>query len=101
MKVGFTCRLRATGNRGTLEAQLDGIMEELCGLGITDPWIGATMSTGEVDVSLQVEAASMDEAFVQAMATIRSAIHAAGGGTPDWPRFERIELEEVDIPACV
>ncbi len=101
MKFGFTGRLRVTGNLARLEGELDKIMEELCRLGVTDPWIGATMSTGEVDVSLEVAAVNLEKAFAAAMSTVRSAIQAAGGSTPDWPHVEveRVELEEAGIPA--
>lgn len=38
----------------------------------------------EMDVEITVAATSEDEAFRIAASSVRSAIHAAGGSTPDW-----------------
>jgi hypothetical protein len=98
MNFGFACQLRVHGDPGGLEPQLDGIMEELCRLEVTDPWIGATLSRGEIEVTLAVEAPSFEEAVAKALTAVRTAIHAAGGGTPDWPVVERIEVERTSVP---
>lgn len=68
----------------TIEACLDDVMEELLRLGALDPAVGATLATREVEVSVVVEAPSLDEAVKVGSATIRSAIHCAGGHTPGW-----------------
>jgi hypothetical protein len=46
------------------------------------------MQAGEVEISLTVEAPSPEEAVPVAMTTIRTAIHAAEGHTPGWPRYD-------------
>jgi hypothetical protein len=88
MKVAFTTHLHVTGAPEDIEASLDRVMEELLRLGAEDSAIGGAMQTGEVDISLTVDAPSPEDAVPIAMATIRTAIHAAEGHTPDWPRFD-------------
>ena len=58
--------------------------EELVELGVDDPAIGGRLGVGEVEVSVSVDADSLDDAQAEGSATIRSAIHAAGGATPGW-----------------
>jgi hypothetical protein len=67
--------------------------------GVTDPFVGATLSSGEIEISLTVDAPSFEEAVAQALGVIRSAIHAAGGGTPNWRGVERIEVEKATVSA--
>jgi hypothetical protein len=70
-----------------LERSLDVVMEELVELRVTDPSIGGTLSDGDIEFSLGVEAETLEEATASAFGTIRAEIHAAGGGTPGWPEF--------------
>lgn len=67
-----------------LEAHLDDVMKELLRLEATDPAVSAQLSTREVEVSVMVEADTLDAATAAGSATIRSAIHGAGGGTAGW-----------------
>lgn len=67
-----------------LQDHLDLVMEELLRLAVEDPSIGATGKTGEVEISVTVEADDLDTALTAGGTAIRSAIHAAGGSTPDW-----------------
>jgi hypothetical protein len=101
MKVAFTIHLHATDTPEGIEASMDRVMEELLHLGAEDPAIGGAMQTGEVEISLNVEAPSPEDAVPMAMTMIRTAIHAAEGSTPGWPRFDDRALkasivEEVD-----
>jgi hypothetical protein len=87
MKGSFTASLRVEGSDpDRLEMQLDRVMEELIRLGVEDPAIGGTLSTGEVEISITVEAESLEDAVPKAMTALRAAIHAADGATPGWPR---------------
>jgi hypothetical protein len=73
-----------------LEAHLDAVMEELLALGATDPDIGASLAQRQVEISVAVVGvADPEEAVRRAGALIRTAIHAAGGATPDWPAPKR------------
>jgi hypothetical protein len=88
MKGSFTALLRVEGSDPDhLEAQLDRVMEELVRLGVEDPAIGGTLTTGEVEISITVDAESLDEAVPKAISTLRTAIHAAEVSTPGWPGF--------------
>jgi hypothetical protein len=87
MLFNIAVRVRFAGDLSELEQLLDAVMEELIELRTTDPSIGGTLSDGDIEFSLTVEAATLEKATEQAFGTIRSAIHAAGGGTPGWPEF--------------
>lgn len=67
-----------------LEAAFDATMEELVRLGATDPSVTGAVATGEMEITVTVEAASPSEAVAKADAIIRAALHAAGLATPEW-----------------
>jgi hypothetical protein len=69
----------------TIEAHLDAVMDELLKLDAEDPSIEASVEEGSVAFSVVVEAPNPVEAVTTASGFLRTAIHAAGGGTPDWP----------------
>ncbi len=73
------------GKQGDIEAHLDRIMEGLLELRAQDPGIEATLSDGSVFIHVMVGAPNPLDAINQASGFIRSAVHAAGGATPDWP----------------
>lgn len=90
MKVGI--KLLATQPDGSLippeqfEQELDEIVDEAIKLeGVLDADIGATLSTGELEIWVTVETPNPDEAWPLASNAVRCAIHAAGGATPGWP----------------
>lgn len=67
-----------------LEALMDALMElEQVDPLINDPDIGATLTTGEVEVCCYVALPSV-EAMTHALTFVRTAIHAAGDQTPGW-----------------
>lgn len=72
-----------------LELHLGHVMEEFarldaCNEDMSDPTIGADVSTGQVDVQLEIEAVSPSSAVDSALALLRTAVHAAGGFTGSW-----------------
>lgn len=72
-----------------LNDHLDQVMNALMALEsadkrITDSDFVATLKTGLVCINSSAQGESFDEAAALAMATIRAAIHAAGGFTPGW-----------------
>jgi hypothetical protein len=90
-----TMRLIAADDHDNLESSIDRIMEELVRLAevnprISDPNIGADLAAGEIEFSLTVNAAEQD-VMKEAVTAIRTAIHAAGQGTPGWPAFEEAQ----------
>lgn len=72
-----------------LDSHLDQVMTALMAIETADDRISdsdyvATVKTGFVRINSSAMAETFDEAAAVAMATIRSAIHAAGGFTPGW-----------------
>ncbi len=96
---------------GFIEGHLDDVMNELVALGTEDPSIELELGDDENRVAFGVVIAGVTnplDAVNLASARLRTAIHAAGGRTPDWPqidhdawavrlvRIESTELELVD-----
>lgn len=85
MRVTVTFEGYITGGPAEdLAEHLDAVMEELVDLGVDDPAVGARLGAGEVEISISLDADSLDAAQAEGNATIRTAIHAAGGATPGW-----------------
>lgn len=92
MNVHCTWRLMldASSRATNLEAVADGVMTALVSLEQVDPSlsdsaIGLDLSKKEIEISVSSECASIDDGVRHAVAAIRTAIHAAGGATPEWP----------------
>jgi hypothetical protein len=98
MLFNVVVQVRFIGDLSELEKLLDVVMEELVKLDVTDPSIGGTLSDGNIELTLAVEAETLEKATASAFGTIRTAIHAAGGGTPGWPEFrgEGVTAQRVD-----
>jgi hypothetical protein len=93
-----------TEGHAYLEAQLDEVMaqllelEESPDLQVTDSDISATLADGRVEISVVIEADSLDKATVVGHGAIRSAVHAAGGHTPGW-QSDHAAAWELDVQA--
>lgn len=74
------------GGAKVIEAHLDQVMEELDNIGALDPSIELTGDA--VEFTIMVAALNPLGAVSQASGLLRTAIHAAGGATPDWPRAD-------------
>lgn len=87
MKLGVRLEGRVVGTSSPeqLGEHLDRVMDELLKLKADDPSINATLASGVVEMSVTVDAGSFPEGARRGMDVIRTAIHAAGGATPDWP----------------
>ena len=92
MDVQCTWRLtlESPSEATNLEAVADAVMETLLDLEQVDPLlsdsaIALDLSNKEIEISVSSESASIEDAVRHAMAAIRTAIHAAGGATPEWP----------------
>lgn len=68
-----------------IEDHLDEVMEEMERLGAGDPSIDLDLTCGKVGFSVLVLADNPLDAVDAASSVVRSAIHAAGGATPNWP----------------
>lgn len=83
-----------------LEAHLEGVMEQLIKLDVENPVVAAEAHDGSVEISVTITADSPEDAVAAGSASIRSAIHAAGGYTPDWEvQWCRIIASQVDEAA--
>lgn len=70
-----------------LDAHTDSVMEHLIALeddALTDSDVAVDFSKNVVDVAVIARAQTFDVALENADSAIRTAIHAAGGSTPDW-----------------
>lgn len=87
---------RVTGEDGRPPADadrfstlVDRMTEELIALDVDDPFVGADLREGAIEIHLVVEAGSEIDAFEAAATLIRAAFHAAGLGTAGWqPRLQ-------------
>ncbi|MHB8512360.1 MAG: hypothetical protein ACYDCC_09265 [Actinomycetota bacterium] len=67
------------------ENHLDSVMQELLKLSdVNDAAIGVVEATASVEITVTIDATSLEEALNRGSAAIRAAIHAAGGATPGW-----------------
>jgi hypothetical protein len=65
---------------------LDAVQDELLELGsVTDPTLSASLTNRTISIMLTVDADSPESLVATAMGAIRTAFHAAGAATPDWP----------------
>ena len=72
-----------------LDAHTDLVAEELFKLeegddSLSDSDVSAAIGDGVVEIGVVAVAPTFDDAVATADAAIRTAIHAAGGSTPDW-----------------
>lgn len=68
-----------------LEDHLTDVMDRLIEINATDPDIELDLTNCGVRLAILVDADDPDKAVAQASPIVRSAIHAAGGSTPEWP----------------
>ena len=84
------------GDPDDLDQLLDRVMEELEKLhNVEDPDLTASLATGKVSIMVTVEGSDTLDAAVAAMAAIRTAFHATGVATPEWPTFTSSELVDL------
>lgn len=104
MKYGLEMRLRVQGPTETLADHVDQVTEQLvalegCTPELLDSAIAVEVSSGEVDVEMTLDAVLPEQATTVGISCLRAAIHAAGGGTPDWdeaPTDEHVVLYLLD-----
>lgn len=89
MNVTCTWRFRVVAeDLDRVPAEVDSIMEEMLNLEtevLHSTSIGLDLDKQELEVSVSVEAETFERAVEIGISAIRTAIHAAGGSTPDWP----------------
>lgn len=64
--------------------------QERCTPEVLDSAVSADRETRAVEIEVTVRAGSENEALAVGHAAVRSAIHAVGGATPDWPSHAEV-----------
>ncbi len=78
------------GDLKDFDERTDRLQEALLDLdAVADPDLVANLTTGEVEVSMVVEAPDYPAAVQKATADLRAAIHTIGDATPGWERYAR------------
>lgn len=91
--LSFICTDPDQDTDDGFDAFTDAVADELCNLaevdsGIIDPDLTVRITERWASVLMGVEAHSQVDAMRLFSANIRTALHAAGCGTPDWPVFK-------------
>lgn len=82
--------LQVDGPLDDLDAHTDQLADALDELhDVVDPDLGATPSTGRLDVTMVAEAENLEDATQRSLTATRAAIHVAGGTTAGWERMIR------------
>ena len=101
----FACTDPARDIDGNFEAFLDAVMEAVADLEDVDPGITscdmtATITKRRATVDMGIEADTLSDAGRLFMANVRTALHAAGCGTPAWPPYRPLShnpnVREID-----
>jgi hypothetical protein len=89
----FVCTDPSRNTDDGFDAFTDAVADSLYDLaevddGIIDPDITVRVTDRWVSVLMGIVADTKDDAVRLFLANVRTALHAAGCGTPDWPVFE-------------
>ena len=89
----FVCADMARDTDGNFEAFLDAVMDALVDLedvdeGITGADLTATITRRRASVDMAIDADTFNDAIRLFLANTRTALHAAGCGTPNWPVYK-------------
>jgi len=88
----------AAAEPSNVEEHLDRVMQELLEIDAQDISISLVGSEGLVEMSVTVEAESVEDAVANGSAVLRSAIHAAGGFTPGWSiDWTKVQASKADL----
>jgi hypothetical protein len=85
VKYHVLIELKVDAPVAVLDPLSDQLAEALYDLhDVIDPDLGATLTTGRLDVSMLVEADTLEAALTKAATATRAAVHAVGVATPGW-----------------
>jgi hypothetical protein len=74
----------AEQDRKGFEQHLDDVAEAFSDISDVDGDVGADLAAGRIELCMTLSADSRLDALTKAVTAARTAIHAAGGGTPGW-----------------
>ncbi|MEX0826161.1 MAG: hypothetical protein WD184_05365 [Acidimicrobiia bacterium] len=83
MRISVSTLFHVSGRDDELESHLDDVMERLLEIGVLDPSIGGSLASGQVEVSVDVEAKNIRRTLRAAFDIVLRAITAAGGTVID------------------
>jgi hypothetical protein len=101
----FGCTDPSRDTDGNFEAFLDAVRDALADLedvdkGISGSDMTATVTRRRASVDMGIEADSLNDAIRLYLANTRTALHAAGCGTPNWPEYKPLtptpDVRQVD-----
>ncbi|WBC19657.1 MULTISPECIES: hypothetical protein [unclassified Solwaraspora] len=78
------------GTDEQFEEFIDAVQEQLDSLDV-EVQIAAKLTDRIVDIATSTEATSFEFAASRLLMDIRTALHAVGCHTPDWPRFQAVD----------
>lgn len=89
-EASLTCRFSLPDEQADtsslMDSHLDAVMEQLIHLGAEDPRIDLDIGNASVEFHVTIATTEPIGALSQASGLLRTAIHAAGGVTENWPR---------------
>jgi hypothetical protein len=95
--VGWDALLQCDAGVSPVD-ELDRVMEQLVSCEeLTDPTLDYDASTKQVTFELIVEGEDLLDAMQKATSLVRSCLHAAGVGTPNWPRADEIRPSDIRL----
>jgi hypothetical protein len=99
-QVDIEAIVQGRGDPDALEKFFDLLTDEMAELDADNLGVGATLSAGTFEVTLTLQADTIEQAAANAIALLRTAIHAAGGATPGWDvKFLAASTRWVDVKA--
>jgi hypothetical protein len=89
VSLRFHLAVTTTADENDLSDHVGSVMDELvtlaaCDDRLSDPGVSLDLSNGHVEVEIVVTGDTIGQAVDWGNDAIRTAIHAAGGFTPDW-----------------
>lgn len=76
-----------------IERHFDLVLDELEKLGV-EADITASLASGRVDFDVEIDTPLIQDALAEGLTALRTALHAAGASTPNWPNVDDVEPAE-------
>ncbi len=116
-ELTFMGRLVATPDEGEVDFDRDATIEEAFSAtqaelfelaGSIDPMVSGSVTSGVIEITLTVQAETFPEATARADNIVRTALHAAGVGTKNWPAdgsslfvdFTKVTTQDPNLADC-
>ncbi len=89
----MTVEVSSTGNSSRTEAMgfYTSAMDALEKLDVVDPDLDGEIQQGPVRFNVTIKDEALQDAICHGITAVRTAIHEAGGSTPDWPHCDDLE----------